>query len=242
MPVLSGQEIVDRIRVRLGSLSNAFSVEELLSFAEEGTQEVWGVLKSFDQEYFGVPSQDNDTSSTEDFFADLSTTKREYDLPPGCRELRGIEVLTPGYESLTFGYRTFDNPEFVAIRKNSTASGAGSGPYFNDFLYPNKEYLYAVFGNQMVLAQYPETALNIRLWYIKGLGFLSVNTRLSDILYPFAGKIVDFAVQKAMISTREIPMTEEWLKSWKGSVLYLAEVSSPRSSTGPQFIIDYVGE
>lgn len=235
---LSGQDIYDRIRVRLGALANVFTVDEVLSFAEDGVQEVWAVLKSFDQEYFGEASQDTDSTATDTYFADLSTTVREYALPLGCREIRSIECLTIGFESVVFEYKKFDDPLFQTARRDATASGTGSSSNSGSSL---GNYYYTVFGSKFILAQYPEAALNVKLWFIYNINAITTDTVLSDILYPFSGKIVDYAVQKAMASTRDVEMTEEWLKQWSLSVRTLAMSTSPRTSTGPVFVADYLG-
>lgn len=230
--VLSGQDILDRIQVRLGGLANAFTVEQLLSFAEDGTQEVWAVLKSFGDDYFGDSSQDSDSTTTDTFFADLTPAAREYPLPPGCREIRAIECLTANFEFVKFHLTRFESPDFQRWRRASTQSGTNRAGGF---------YHYCVFGNKFMLAEFPEAVLNVRLWYIKSLNVLTVDTTLDDILYPFSGKIVDYAVQKAMVSARQLEMTEEWAKQWRQSVTTLGESAGPRSSTGPIFIDDYEG-
>jgi len=236
--VLSGQDILDRIRVRLGGLSNAFTVEELLSFAEDGVQEVWATLKSFDAEYFGQFSQDSDSATEDTYFADLLPSKREYDLPPSCREIRAIECLTTSFESCIFEYRRGDDPVFQSARRDATASGSTASANAGSSL---GSYYYTVFGNQLVLAQYPESTLNVRIWFIQNINLLSVETELDTVLYPFAGKIVDYAVQKAMASTRDVQLTVQWIAQWKMSVQTLGEASVPRSSGNPIFIVDYQG-
>src|SRR5438309_4037647 len=141
MSVLNGQELLDRIKVRLGGLSNAFTPDDLLSFAEDGVQEVWAVLKSFDQEYFGEQSQSTNATDVDTYFATLDSTKREYDLPAGSREIRSIECLTSGATGIVFEQRKFDDPEFQMRRRNSTASGATQSPL-------SSSYYFSVFGNK----------------------------------------------------------------------------------------------
>lgn len=233
---ISGQDLLDRIKVRLGGLSNAFTPDELLQFAEDGVQEVWAVLKSFDQEYFGDSSQSTDSAKTDSYFATLSTSSREYPLPGTCREIRSIECLTSGYERIEFVQKSFDDPEFQRARRNSTATGTSAQAL------SNRNYYFTVFGNKLVLAQYPCAVLDVKLWAIQSINAISVDTVLDTILYPFSGKIVDFAVKKAMVSARESDMTIAWTQEWRASIITLGESSTPRASVNAQFISNYLGE
>jgi len=229
---LSGQDILDRIRVRLGSLANVFTTDQLLSFAEDGMQEVWAVIKSFDQDYFGDQSQNTDSTAEDTYFATLSTSTRDYELPQGCREVRGIQCLTSGFEYIRFFQVPFESNDFQRARRAATASGSN---------HAGGEYHFTVFGTRLVLAEFPEANVDIQLWYIKSLNKLAVDTVISDILYPFSGKIVEYAVQKATASAREAEMTVVWQQQWKQSVVTLGESTGPRASVTPMFIDDYFG-
>lgn len=229
----SGQSILDAIRVNLGPLANAFTVDQLLYFANRGVQQVWMVLRSLDLDYFGDASQDV-TQSQENFFADLSTTSREYPLPENCREPRFIEVLTDGFQDRRIVYRKFEDPEFQAARRSATASGPNGGSS------QLGEYFYTILGTKMILAQYPEAALKIKIWYVKSIDDISVE-EVPDILEPYADSIADYAVERAIKSSRNLELDADWMQTWKADVQALALSAGPRTSTDPIFIFDYTG-
>jgi hypothetical protein len=231
-PTVSGQNLIDDIRVRLGGLANVFTVDQLLSFSNDGVGEVWSVIRSLDLDYFAASSQDT-TATDDDFFLDLTTSTREYELPKNCRELRAIEVLTVGFEDKQFQFRRFDDPEFQEARRFSTAAGSGSGSCL-------AIYFYTVFGTRMLLAQYPETTLKAKLWYIKALDDIDIDS-VPEILHPFNKKIVDFAVKKAILSTQNLEMALGWKTEWMDSVKTLAMSVGSRSSTNATFSVDYLG-
>ena len=236
---VNGQYLLDEVKIRLASLANAYTVDMQLSFINEGIAEVWAVLKSLDLDYFTDSTQDTLTSS-DDYFVDLNTSQREYDLPPNCRELRFIECLTSGFQDRIFEYRKLDDPIFQAARREATAQGPDS-PSDSGAVIGN--YYYTVFGTQLMLAQYPETSLQVKLWYIKSLSDITdITVPLSDMLFPFSKKIIDYAVERVMLTSQNIPLGEAWLASWKESVKTLAMSAGLRSSTNPIFVADYTGE
>lgn len=224
------------MRIRLGSLANAFTTDQYLSFANEGVSEVWSVIKSLDLDYFGGSSQDT-TPANDNAFVDLSTSVREYDLPKDCRELRAIECLTTGFEDRVFEYRQFNDPVFMQSRRESTATGAGTGTTFSSVF---NRYYYTVHGTQMILAQYPEGTLNVKLWYIKSLNDIDLNT-FPEILRPFDKKIVDFSVQRMTLAAQNLTLSQGWMMAWKESVKTLAMSVGLRSSTNILTITDYMG-
>lgn len=225
--------MLDSLRIRLGALSNAFTPDQYLEFLNDGVQEVWSVLRSLDLDYFADVSQTTDPTA-DDFEAVFTTAVREYELPKNCRELRAIEVTTVGFENRVFEYRKFSDSVFQQARREATASGPGS----NAFLL--NSYYYTVFGTQLILAQYPEVALTARLWYIAAIDDINIDT-IPDILFPFNRKIVDFAAERAFLSTQNVEMSQAWMMSWKESVKVLAMTAGSRSSTNAIFITDYEG-
>ena len=234
-PQVSGQDLIDSLRIKLGLLSNAFTTDMYLEFINDGAQEVWSVVKDLDEDYFGDSSQDTDTSK-DDYLIDFSPTTREYNLPTNCREIRAIEVLTSGFENRVFTYKPINNPTYQQARRDSTANGP-SGITTTAFF---DEYYYTVFGNQLQLAQFPEAILQAKLWYIAAIDLISVND-FPSVLFPFNRKIIDFAAQKAMLSMQNLEMTAAWLQTWKESVKTLAMTTGPRSSTNAIYIEDYLG-
>lgn len=235
-PTVTGQSLLDDIRIRMGGLSNAFTVDQYLSLINEGVQEVWSVVRSLDLDYFAGSSQDTDATQ-DNIFIDLVTSTREYALPVNCRELRSIECLTGGFEDRVFEYRKLEDPVFQQARREATAIGPSMGTGFNGIF---NHYYYTVFGTQLMLAQYPEGTLQLKLWYIAAIDDISVDD-VPTILHPFNKKLVDFAVQRAMLSTRNIDISAAWMMTWKEDVKTLAMTAGARSSTNALYISDYWG-
>lgn len=234
-PIISGQNLLDSIRINLGGLANAFTDDQLFYFVNLGVSEVWSVLRSLDLDYFTDSTQDAPTGvSQDDYFADLQTTVREYPLPTNCRELRFIEVLTAGFQDRVFTYRKFEDPVFQAARRDATMNG----PTESSTLW---EYYFTVFGNQMLLAQFPEVALQLKIWYVASIDDVTVET-YPAILHPFSGKITDYATERAMKSAQNVELDQDWMLTWKDSIKTLALSAGGRVSTNAIFITDFEGE
>lgn len=230
---VSGQSLLDDLRANLGGLSNAFTVEILMGFVNDGLQEVWSLLRSLDLDYTtdssqtAIPTDDN-------FLQTLTTSQREYDLPKNLREIRMIECTTPGFEVLEFELRAVNNQEFQEVRRQATANGAGSGS--NTGIYH-----YAVVGKQFLFAEYPEAALSLKVWYVRAINGIDVNDSLTDIIIPFSRKIIDYAAMKATLSARNEVISDAWSQVWKNSVKTIAITAGPRASATPVFIADFLG-
>jgi hypothetical protein len=236
-PTLTGQDLLDDLRVELGALSNAFTVDQLFLFINKGVGEVWSVVQSLGLDYFSDSTQSTDNSK-DDFIAQLTTSVREYDLPRNARELRFIETTTPGFEDRIFEYRKFDDPVYAVARRQATANGAGGGATSGSII---GNYFYTVFGNQIVLAQFPEANLTVKFWYIASIDDID-ETGIPAILHPFNKKIVDYAALRAIVSTQNNQMSVTWLEAWKESVKTIAMSVGGRASTNPTFIYDYTGQ
>jgi hypothetical protein len=236
-PVVTGQDLLDDLRVELGALSNAFTVDQLFLFINKGVGEVWSVVQSLGLDYFADSTQGTDNSK-DDFFVQLTTSVREYNLPVNAREVRFIETTTVGFEDRIFEYRKFDDPVFAVARRQATANGPSGGASSGSII---GNYFYTVFGNQIVLAQFPEATLTIKVWYIASIDDVDENG-IPAILHPFNKKIVDYAALRAIVSTQNNQMSVTWLEAWKESVKTLAMSVGGRVSTNPVFIYDYTGQ
>lgn len=236
-PTLTGQDILDDLRVELGALSNAFTVDQLFLFINKGVGEVWSVVQSLGLDYFADSTQNTDNTQ-DDFFAQLITTQREYPLPKNARELRFAECTTAGFEDRIFEYRKFDDPVFAVARRQSTARGPSGGATSGSII---GNYFYTVFGNQLILAQFPEATLTAKFWYIAAIDDIGVGD-IPSILHPFNKKIVDYAAMRAVLSTQNEQLAPEWMEAWKDSVKTLALSVGGRATTNPVFISDYTGQ
>lgn len=234
LPNLSGQNLLDSLRIRMGGLSNAFTTDQYFSFLNEGKDEVWAIVRSLELDYFADSSQPTDNTK-DDFFLQLSTTVREYDLPTNLREVRFIECTTQDFQDREFTYRDISHPDFKRIRRESDALGSNSG--VNAF---TDHYIYTIFGTQLILAQFPEANLNITIWYIKAIDDISVDD-FPEILFPFNKKIVDYAAKKATLAAQNLEMEAAWKDDWAESIRLLAISAGQRQAADPQFIADYFG-
>lgn len=228
-PQVSGQDLLDALKINLGSMANAFTTDQSLYFLNLGVAEVWSVVRAMELDYFTDSSQDTQTSQ-DDFFLDLSTTLREYALPKNCREVRGIEVVTQNYADRVFEYRIFDDREFQAARRDATALGINSG---------SGRYFYTIFGTQLMLAQFPEAVMQAKIWFIKSIDDIDVSA-IPEILHPFSKKIVDYATKRAVLSMQNIEMTAAWKMEWEGSIRTLALTVGSRDTGNAIFISDFV--
>jgi hypothetical protein len=235
-PKLSGQDLIDELRIALGGLSNAFTPDQYLYFINLGVSETWGVIRVLDLDYFADSSQDTDATQ-DDYMIDLSTTVREYNLPLNCREIRAIECISPSYTDRVFQYRKFDDPEFMTARREATGLGS---PGVGGISTGQGCYYYTIFGVQFMLAQFPEDVLKLKIWYIKSIDEVTIDT-FPEILFPFNKKIVDYAAKKAILSTRNLDMAQGWKNEWMDSVRMLAMTVGARESTGASYIYDFLG-
>ena len=236
LPTISGQSLIDSLQTRLGAFASAFDAADMLEFINEAKDSVWSVLRTLDEDYFVASSQAS-TSTDDDYFAAFTTSSREVNLPNNCREVRFIEVTTSGYEDLEFEFRRLSDPEFQVERKLATLAGSGSGTQ------QHAKYLYTILGRRtLMLAQYLEAAVTAKIWYVKALDDLDVDSTLTEILHPFHKKIVTYALERATLALQEEQLSDEWLRRWKDDVRELALSAAPRDSSGPEFVTDWWGD
>ena len=232
---ISGQSLVDDLITRLDSFASAYDATSLLSFINEGKDEVWKVLRTLDEDYFVAGSQAA-TSTDDDYFAGFSRSSREVNLPNNCREVRFIEVTTAGYEDLDFEFRRLSDPEFQVERKLATIAGSGSGRQ------QHAKYLYTIIGRRtLMLAQFLEAAVTAKIWFVRALDDLDLDSTLTEILHPFHKSIVTFALERATLALQEEQLSDEWLRRWRDDVRTLGLTAAPRDSSGPEFVSDWDG-
>ena len=226
-PVLRGSDLIDMLKSSLGNYQNAFDQTTMLRFLNEGKDEVWSILKSLNEDYFLGYSQ-SATANQNDYFPVLASNQREYDLPPEFRHMKFIEVMGPtGKEFTRFVYRDMTTRVFQDARNNSTAYG----PMTLD------TYYYDIVGKStLVLAQYPETALTIRLWYIREIFDFTELDQIQDVLLPYNKKVVDWAAKKCMLSVQDDAEYATWVAEWRNSVISLINSASHRQMSDAEFV------
>jgi hypothetical protein len=228
LPVVSAQSLVDDLRARIGGISNAFDMEELVSFVNEGMNEVWKELKGLKRNYFVKSTQATD-GTADAYFAALTTTTREFTLPADLREIRSIVVTSPsGYEDVKFTRRSISSDEFIEAEKSATIQGSSSNAGID-------EYIYDIINEKtLVLAQFPEAAFVLKIRFVFALPDLvlgDATSLLTAILHPWQYKILDFAAKRAVLSKHNESLTEEWRREWRAAVLSIASGAADRDAT-----------
>lgn len=232
IPTISGQELIDLVNSRIRASTNAFDPEDILGFINDAANETWKILRSIREDYFETFSQ-NTISTDDDYFGLLSTTVREYSLPRNYQEIRFIEVLDSGHEGVEFRPKDHSSTEFQNRRRTSTALGEGTA---------RSDYFYDIIGARtLMLSQFPEITFNLRIWYIRSLVRLDVDSQLDEILYPYSDDMAKYAAHLATLSLRDETLSDRWLKIWKDSVHRTETVARMRQSSGPVFVDDFLG-
>lgn len=237
---LSGQALINLAQTNLGGLANAVTPDQLLSFINEGKDELWSILKQQNENLFTVSSQST-TPTGSYYFAPLSTTVREYALPFDVRDILFIEVTGPsGYERVKFTRRPMLSSPFRDARTSATAFNAQGS---SSSLSGVGEYFYDIVGKgTLVLAQYPEIAFSLNIWFVRALPDITVGQTsgtIDEIVFPFHKKIVDFAVSKIMLR-EDMSEFAIWKEQWKEDIINVVQ-GVGRKSADPQFVQDFEG-
>ncbi len=222
MPALTGAQIVTLAKERLAGYQNAIDDITLLSYLNEGKDEVWAAIKSLNDNYFV-------TNST----LTLDPAVREYTLPSNLRELIAVEVTGPSeFEHVIFEHRDLAYSEFQDARRDANVDSTDH-PLI---------YFYSIVGkDQFVLSHFPETAFILKLWYVKELpDFANDATPLDEILFPYVRRIADYAVKKAMLALQDQPQFEAWRKEWRDGLGLLAAAANRRVER-PEHVVDFLG-
>lgn len=230
---LTGQDLIDLTKARLGGYQNSLDTEVLMSHINEGKDEVWGLLKSLDDQYFVVQSQAT-TSTADYYFSSLSTALREYTLPSDFREVKLIEVTTSGYTDVRFVYRDAHHPDFAEARRAAN--------YDNTPSNSSCVYYYTIYGKStFALANYPEAAITLRLWYVRALADYEAADTVDEILLSFAKKIAEYAAMKVMLLQQDQPQFEEWQKVWRQDILSIATSANNRNQSDIETAVEFEG-
>lgn len=220
---LTGQDLIDLTKARLGGYQNSLDTDVLMSHINEGKDEVWALLKSLDDQYFVVRSQAT-VAANDYYFAPLTTGAREYTLPSDFREVKLIEVTTSGYTDVRFVYRDAHHPDFAEARRGANYSNAANGSC--------GIYYYTIYGKStFALANYPEAAMTLVLWYVRALADYEAADTVDEILFSFAKKIAEYAAMKVMLVQQDQSQFEEWQKVWRQDVLSVATAANHRNQS-----------
>lgn len=229
------QTLIDMTNRRLSGYQNAVSSDQVLDSINDGVAEVWAILKSFNQEYFGHMSQSTDPTAL-DYFPNLVVNQREYTLPADFREINYIECTTQSYTQMRFEYKTPQDQSFRDERSlgdqlpGNSIPGQALGMAFT-----------IVGKNTLVFAQYPPTTLAVTLWYIRSLPVYEADDTLDEILAPYYNKIADWACKKSYLEVQDMGQWQAWTQEWKSGVQTLAAGASPRNQANASFVEDFCG-
>lgn len=225
---LTGQDVIDMINGRLAGYQNAVDSAVLLDFANEAKDQIWLIIKALQDEYFQVISQASDSNAAH-YFAPLNVSSRAYNLPSDFREIRFVEVVTPGFTDLKFEYRSPTSSDFRIARQ---AANENASPIPNQNLY-----LYAITGkNQFILADYPPGTVTLNLWYTRSLPDFEAADPIDEILFPYSKAIATYAVKGILLSTQDVQQWNAWKSDWRDTVIQIAEGASDRNEADPIFV------
>lgn len=224
----TGQQLVDGALNRLGGLSNAIDPNDMLDFINEGKNELWSYLKGVREDYFGKSSQSAD-SSLDTYFANLTSTTREYNLPRSCREIKALECTTSGYESLMFRHRDMSDPEYQSARLASNENVSGSSNDQSSVIY------WDIFGEQIVFAGYPPTTLAVTLRYIAAIADIELDEQVTSFLFPYFGRLKTYGAMRATLGARDFQAFENWREQWRSSLLSTVAAASSRQIADAKF-------
>lgn len=230
----TGGELVDGALARLGGYANAIDPVDMLEFINEGKNELWGYLKGVRADYFGRFSQ-RVTATDDDYFPDLVPGTREYELPPACREVKTIEVTTPGYETVQFEHADMSSPQFKDARQEANAAGSSSGGTGGPVVY-----YWDVFGTQFVMAQYPETTMAVKLGFIEAIPDIELSEQVAKILFPFLSKLKTYGAKRASLGLRDMSLFEAWRQQWKEDLQSTLTAAATRQIADSQFAEEFL--
>lgn len=229
---VSGQDLFDMANQRLLGYQNAVKAEALLSYLNEGKDEIWAILKNLQEEYFMQQTQSTDASQL-NFFPQMATNQRQYTLPQDFREIWYIEVETPGFEQMIFTYKDINDNDFREARRAANVDST---------LSPSVEYFYTIFGkDQLLIAQFPETAFTVTIFYTRNILDFQLDDPIAEILLPYSKKIADYAVKKAMLGLQDQEQFNVWRQEWRDDITMIASSASPRNQADPVFVKDFLG-
>jgi hypothetical protein len=252
---LRGSDLVGMVQDRLGGYKNALDESVILDVLNEGKDEVWAILKNLSQNYFQASTRYDDPTQT-NYFGSINTKEREYALPADFRAIRFIECVTPGFQNIEFTRRSMTSPTWKDARRaaNELSNVNGVASYFYDIAEQdtgtptedtqtgaNPSGIPTSGGFELVFAQFPETTLQLVIWYLRAIPDMEADTVMDQIIRPFSKKIANFAVEKCMKILQDVTMSESWLKSWRNDVITIAQTGGNVDQADSQYVQDFVG-
>lgn len=231
--VLVGQDLINLANARLAGYQNGVDSEALLSYLNEGKDEIWAILKNLNEEYFVTGTQSSDNTAS-NYFGTLSPTTRQYTLPEDLREIKFIEVTTPGFTEMEFVYKDITDQDFRDARRAASTQNDSNGNSCTIY--------YTVVGkDQIVFAQFVPAAIDLLIWYVRAIGDFETDQAVDEVIYPYTKKVADYAIQKAMLSLQDVAQFSAWVSEWKQDVITVQDSAAGRNQADAVFVDDFEG-
>lgn len=230
---LTGQDLVELAKARLLGYQNAIDDDVLLSYLNEGKDEVWAALKNLDTQYFVQMSQNTDSTQT-NYFQPVNTSARQYMLPEDLKEIVHIFCLDSGFENQVFTYKKLVDRDWIDAYRDASSLPDSA---------PSIEYFYTIFGkDQILFAQFFQAGItNLQLQYVRGIVDFTIDDPVDEIVLPYTKKIADFAVKKATLGLKDVEAFNAWRTEWKDDLITIQSSAGPRNQADPEFVQDFLG-
>jgi hypothetical protein len=228
--VVTGKYIRRIVLIGLGGFGNLPDPDDILLLINEAQTRVYTVLKQAREDWFMQSSQAT-SADADNYFPALDPAKREFDLPLDFVEMRFMEVTDQSLSTIDFLQRPISHRDFKEARRIASGSGAGG---------PRSEYFYDIIGRRtLMFAQWPETAMTLRLWYIRSLPQITDEDLLEDIMHPYATLLATWVIKRLMLGVQEHESFDRWEREWKEDVRQAEVGARGRDTTGPHCVEDF---
>lgn len=231
----TGQDLLDMANQRLLGYQNAVDSDTLLSYLNEGKDELWAILKNLEAQYFTHSSQNTDNTKN-DFFGPVNSTTRDYIAPIDLREINHIYCFDTGLQQTVFTYKNETDRDWVdAYRDASIDSLSNAAPAI--------EYYYTIRGhNSLRFAQFFQNGItNLQIDYTRAILDFGLTDTVDEIVIPYSRKIANYAVKKAILGLKDAEAFDRWREEWKDDILMITSSAGPRNQADPTFVADFLG-
>ena len=210
------------------SVASFWSNATLNGAINRAKDRVWTEVRKLKEDYFDITRTSLDGTLT--IFGDtyaassfqiLNNGTQSYTLPPDLAEVVLIEVITSGYEYVTFERRRMADPYFRAARMVTSS------------LTPALFWFDIIGERTMVLAQRSDTTLDLQITYTPILADLSADVDLLEMPHALYMAVEEFATAHALKMDRD-PNSAAWEQTGNASVAR-ALGASARQNQDPEF-------
>lgn len=190
-------ELTTMVRLYLDEPTAAFySATGLTSYINQGKDRVVTIVRRLKDDYFlrTLTSTDGSVTCHGESYATSSFAivagTRDYTLPHDYGSMKTIEVVTSGYETVTFVYRDLAHPD---MRSAMTQT---------EYQSPATFYFSILGERTMRIAPKSSAALDLRLTYEQTFADLSSGSDSLTMPHPLYLAVVHFATASALLQDR----------------------------------------